>query len=207
MSPGSTWLGHSPYTPSNDVADSSIKGSRCVVSCTSVSVRISAMALSISRWAALICLTLFSQLVYSAPIDKKGILSLLLDLLTKKNDNACVSLHGMLPNAWAGVCVHCVTPGVGWYSELLPSTVSDIKTDCTQCTALDHFLPGKVAFATNLTYTTSQITFWSAQEQSLHPSCIVIPTSTQDVSTAVTVLNVGYQAAIPGCKFAVRGAG
>jgi hypothetical protein len=54
------------------------------------------MVPSLSSWAVLTCLTLFSQLVYSAPIDKKGILSLLLDLLTKKNDNACVRLHGIL---------------------------------------------------------------------------------------------------------------
>ncbi|KAL5419943.1 hypothetical protein PMIN03_000161 [Paraphaeosphaeria minitans] len=122
------------------------------------------MAVTSSSLIALLCLVLFSQLAFSAPIDRKGILSLLLDLLTKQNDNAC-------------------------------------------CTALDRFLPGKVSLPSSLSYTSSQITFWSAQEQSLHPSCIVIPTSTQDVSTAVTILNIGYQAAIPGCKFAVRGAG
>ncbi|OAF99199.1 oxidoreductase FAD-binding protein [Paraphaeosphaeria sporulosa] len=104
------------------------------------------MAITSSNLGVLLCLALFSHLAFSAPIDRKGILSLLLDLLTKKNDNAC-------------------------------------------CTALDRFLPGKVSFPTNLSYTSSQITFWSAQEQSLHPSCIVIPTSTQDVSTAVTILN------------------
>ncbi|KAF2191541.1 FAD-binding domain-containing protein, partial [Zopfia rhizophila CBS 207.26] len=56
-------------------------------------------------------------------------------------------------------------------------------------------------------YQSSQLSFWSAQEQSLHPTCIVISTSTQDVSIAVTILNIAYQASIRGCKFAVRGAG
>ncbi|KAF2751575.1 putative oxidoreductase [Sporormia fimetaria CBS 119925] len=77
------------------------------------------------------------------------------------------------------------------------------------CAALDYFLPGKVHLKSilDLEYQASQLSFWSAQEQSLLPSCIVIPTSTQDVSTAVKILNMGNQISIARCKFAVRGAG
>ncbi|KAF2864779.1 hypothetical protein BDV95DRAFT_632739 [Massariosphaeria phaeospora] len=75
------------------------------------------------------------------------------------------------------------------------------------CTALEYFLPDRVNFVTDLAYTSSQLSFWSAQEQSVKPTCIVVPISTQDVSTAVTILSVAHQASIAGCKFAVRGAG
>ena len=59
----------------------------------------------------------------------------------------------------------------------------------------------------DLEYQSSQLSFWSAQEQALQPTCIVIPTSAQDVSLAVTLLSLGYEAGVPGCQFAVRGAG
>ncbi|KAF2477622.1 putative oxidoreductase [Lindgomyces ingoldianus] len=77
------------------------------------------------------------------------------------------------------------------------------------CTALNYFLPGKVHFnnITDLGYQSSQLSLWSAQEQSLHPTCIVIPTSTQDVSTAVAILSVAYQTSLKGCQFAVRSGG
>lgn len=143
------------------------------------------MAISSLPRLSFVFLIVLIQCALSAPLpDRKGLLGLLLDLLTKKNDNVCV----------------CTT-------ERSLAVSEKKKSHRYQCTAINNFLPGKVAFPINPNYTASQITFWSAQEQSLHPSCIVIPTSTQDVSTAVTILNVGYQASIPGCKFAVRGAG
>ncbi|PSN74047.1 FAD-binding domain-containing protein [Corynespora cassiicola Philippines] len=75
------------------------------------------------------------------------------------------------------------------------------------CTTLSYFLPDKVHTALDGRYTASQLTFWSTQEQSVSPECIVIPTSTQDVSLAVTILSVGFRANVEGCRFAVRGAG
>jgi hypothetical protein len=76
-----------------------------------------------------------------------------------------------------------------------------------QCTALSYYLPNKVAAVADTRYAASLLSYYSGQEQSILPTCIVIPTSAQDVSTAVTILNIGFQANIPGCKFAVRGAG
>ncbi|KAF2677867.1 FAD-binding domain-containing protein [Lentithecium fluviatile CBS 122367] len=75
------------------------------------------------------------------------------------------------------------------------------------CTALNYYLPDKVATVADARYATSLLSYYSGQEQSVHPTCIVVPTSAQDVSTAVSILNVGFQANVPGCKFAVRGAG
>ncbi|KAF2270157.1 FAD-binding domain-containing protein [Lojkania enalia] len=77
------------------------------------------------------------------------------------------------------------------------------------CTTLDYFLPNKVHLndILDVEYQQSQQSFWSAQERSLNPTCIVIPTSTQDVSIAVSILYVAYEASVNGCQFAVRGAG
>ncbi|KAF2106961.1 oxidoreductase FAD-binding protein [Lophiotrema nucula] len=89
------------------------------------------------------------------------------------------------------------------------SILAQLKQNGACCTALDYFLPGKVHSKTllDVQYQSSQASFWSAQEKTLLPTCIVIPNSTQDVSTAVTILSVAYQANISGCKFAVRGVG
>ncbi|KAF2734794.1 FAD-binding domain-containing protein [Polyplosphaeria fusca] len=87
--------------------------------------------------------------------------------------------------------------------------LTQLKKNGACCTALAYFLPNQTHFNDILDtgYSNSQLSFWSAQEQSLKPTCIVIPTSAQDVSTAVTILYVAYQASIAGCKYAVRGAG
>ncbi|PVI05025.1 FAD-binding domain-containing protein [Periconia macrospinosa] len=85
--------------------------------------------------------------------------------------------------------------------------LNQLKSKGACCTALQYFLPGKVVFQTDVDYLKSQKSFWSSQEQSVKPTCIVIPTSTQEVSNAVTILSIGFQASIPGCQFAVRGGG
>jgi len=76
---------------------------------------------------------------------------------------------------------------------------------------LSYFLPGKVFSKTLIPlpvkYLNSQLSYWSAQEQALKPSCIVIPESDQDVQTAVAVLHVGNLAGVASCKFAVRSGG
>ncbi|ORY10736.1 hypothetical protein BCR34DRAFT_340204 [Clohesyomyces aquaticus] len=87
--------------------------------------------------------------------------------------------------------------------------LAQLKRNASCCAVLDFYLPGKVHSNNilDLGYQSSQQSFWSAQEQSLKPNCIVIPTSTQNVSVVVTILSIGYQAGINGCQFAVRGAG
>ncbi|KAL9025986.1 MAG: hypothetical protein Q9180_007559, partial [Flavoplaca navasiana] len=62
----------------------------------------------------------------------------------------------------------------------------------------------------HVAYNLSLSTYWSQQEQSLTPFCIVSPQDTQDVSRAIEVLSRYQDAAkstIAGCKFAIRGAG
>lgn len=46
--------------------------------------------------------------------------------------------------------------------------------------------------------------YFSLQESTLVPACIVRPRSTQDVSKAVTILTTSR---LPGCHFAVKGGG
>ncbi|OCK78514.1 putative oxidoreductase [Lepidopterella palustris CBS 459.81] len=86
---------------------------------------------------------------------------------------------------------------------------SQLKQSGTCCSSLGYFLPGKVHYnlLTDLGYQNSLLSYWSQQEQSIHPACIVIPTSSNDVSLAVYVLNTAYSMSMRECQFAIRSAG
>lgn len=51
----------------------------------------------------------------------------------------------------------------------------------------------------------SLTSYWSQQEEQIHPQCIVSPTTSQDVSTAVKILSIPIRGET--CKFAVRSGG
>jgi FAD/FMN-containing dehydrogenase len=70
-----------------------------------------------------------------------------------------------------------------------------------QCRKIETELAGKVQYPGDLLYNSSLSTYWSAQEQSIDPFCVVLPTSPRDVSTVVKVLVAA------SCKFAVKGGG
>ncbi|KAM0812748.1 putative FAD-binding PCMH-type domain-containing protein [Seiridium cardinale] len=84
------------------------------------------------------------------------------------------------------------------------SVLSD-STNC--CLVLGYFLEGKVAGPGQAEFEASRTSYWSAQEQEITPSCIVIPTSKEDVSVAVAILNLGGQVFPEECKFAIRSGG
>jgi FAD/FMN-containing dehydrogenase len=110
------------------------------------------------------------------------------------------------------VCLIAICLRFGLAAAQLPSAsqISAQLQNGACCAALSYFLDGKVfskAVVPPAKYTTSQLSYWSAQEQSLNPACIVIPTTEQDVQTAVTILNYGNRAGIASCKFAVRSGG
>ncbi|KAL2827108.1 hypothetical protein BJY01DRAFT_255793 [Aspergillus pseudoustus] len=71
----------------------------------------------------------------------------------------------------------------------------------TTCQQLSILLEGKVFTPNTSTYQESISSYFSLQERSLNPACIVRPTSAQDVSTAITAL------AKRGDKFAVHSNG
>jgi len=77
-----------------------------------------------------------------------------------------------------------------------------------QCAALSVLLGGKVTYPTSTAYTLSTNSYFSAQERSLRPTCIVKATSSNDVATTIRTLSALYSVSkSPRCKFAVRSGG
>ena len=84
---------------------------------------------------------------------------------------------------------------------------ASIDPTLLQCAALSVALSGKVSFPNSPAYISSTSSYWSQQEESLTPSCIVSPTSASDVQTAVKTLTALSKTRVLGCKFAIRGGG
>ncbi|KAH8597092.1 hypothetical protein B0O99DRAFT_650999 [Bisporella sp. PMI_857] len=84
--------------------------------------------------------------------------------------------------------------------------ITDI-TNSTDCSILSLVLPRKVAFPNDAKYTASLSSYYSAQGQLTKPACIVIPTSANDVSSAIKALAAFY-ATSPSCAtFEIRSGG
>ena len=79
--------------------------------------------------------------------------------------------------------------------------------DSPQCKALSAALGDKVSYATDQAYTQSLKSYWSQQEAQLSPSCVVTPTSTQDVASTIKALNSLNTANNSEFNFALRGGG
>lgn len=75
------------------------------------------------------------------------------------------------------------------------------------CAALSLALSQKVSYPASSVYAQSSSSYWSKQEESLVPSCIVTPTNTNDVVTAVKTLTLLSKSGLVNCKFAIRGGG
>ena len=63
-----------------------------------------------------------------------------------------------------------------------------------------------MAFASGQAYNSSLTSYFSQQEEQTRPTCIVQPTSAQDVATAIKVLSRSGPSERP-CLFAIRGGG
>ncbi|KAF2716504.1 oxidoreductase FAD-binding protein [Polychaeton citri CBS 116435] len=75
------------------------------------------------------------------------------------------------------------------------------------CDILSRFLPGVISYPDNAAYNASIASYWSVQEESVLPSCVVSPKNVQEVSTAVHILNL-FGRYVPGvAKFAIRSGG
>lgn len=70
-----------------------------------------------------------------------------------------------------------------------------------QCVQLATSLGAKVNYPNSTSYNATLASYWSLQEGTTYPNCIVVPTSTQDVSNAVSIISRG------GCDFAIKGQG
>lgn len=66
-------------------------------------------------------------------------------------------------------------------------------------------LPGRVSFENSTVYDLSLSSYWAEQETQLHPACIVNALTTDDVSKAIHILTLPYQAV--SVPFAVRAGG
>jgi FAD/FMN-containing dehydrogenase len=61
-------------------------------------------------------------------------------------------------------------------------------------------LGSKLSFPSNAAYLATQQSYFSLQEASLAPACIVVPETAQDVSATVSII-----AGIEDCSFAIKG--
>lgn len=74
---------------------------------------------------------------------------------------------------------------------------------------MSHFLGPKVSYSFDAAYIETLATYWSLQEASVKPKCVVEPKTTKDVSTAVFILSLLSKETrfSSECQFAIRGAG
>ncbi|KAK3659757.1 hypothetical protein LTR56_001121 [Elasticomyces elasticus] len=77
----------------------------------------------------------------------------------------------------------------------------------TCCAALKLVLPGKVSYTDSTPYNLSLTSYWSVQEEDVHPTCVVSATNTLDVALSVFLLTIGGQVFPGQCDFAVRSGG
>ncbi|KAK5724657.1 hypothetical protein LTR15_004704 [Elasticomyces elasticus] len=77
----------------------------------------------------------------------------------------------------------------------------------TCCAALKLVLPGKVSYPDSTPYNLSLTSYWSVQEEDVHPTCVVSATNTLDVALSVFLLTIGGQVFPGQCDFAVRSGG
>lgn len=64
-----------------------------------------------------------------------------------------------------------------------------------------------MAFPSDSAYQSSTGSYFSLKNSDLHPTCVVLPKSAQQVSTAVQTLTRGYTQWSDQCNFAIRGGG
>ena len=71
--------------------------------------------------------------------------------------------------------------------------------------SLSAAFPGKVFFPDSPEYNNSIVSYWAAFEKELSPSCIIMPTSAEDVSNVIKVVS---EPALKGhFQLAIRGGG
>ena len=94
-------------------------------------------------------------------------------------------------------------------SEIIANgLVPEVNLSLVQCAALSLSLGSKVTYPRSSEYLASTNSYFSAQERSLSPRCIVRANTSTDVATAVKTLSILYNVSkSPKCRFAVRSGG
>ena len=75
------------------------------------------------------------------------------------------------------------------------------------CGALSYFLRGKISYANTASYNVSLASYWALQESQIQPTCIISPTTAQDVSLTIYLLVAGNKTYPHQCQFAVKSGG
>lgn len=91
---------------------------------------------------------------------------------------------------------------ISLYLSMNSMPFSSTDTQITKCGHLAQLLGPKVSFPNSTTYLATEKAYWSLQEAELLPTCIVVPSTAEDVSTTVSTI-----AGNEGCPFAIKGAG
>jgi hypothetical protein len=77
-----------------------------------------------------------------------------------------------------------------------------------QCATIALKLPGKVVSSVNsTTYNTGLTSYWAAQPREDLPSCFVTPSSSNEVSTVLKIINAANSIQKNICPFAIKGGG
>lgn len=87
-----------------------------------------------------------------------------------------------------------------------PADTDSVTASC--CSQLSQTLEGKVNTQLDpLAYRKELTTYWATQNREVSPSCFVLPSTTEDVSTILKILNAANEASPKSCQFAVRSGG
>ncbi|KAH7084743.1 oxidoreductase [Paraphoma chrysanthemicola] len=82
-----------------------------------------------------------------------------------------------------------------------------VSSSSSCCEAIQKQLSDRVAFPEGKKYSQSVESYFSLKEVDIHPSCVILPESADEVSQIVQTLSAGYHAWKEQCRFAIRGAG
>ena len=100
-----------------------------------------------------------------------------------------------------------VIVGVLYYQFFAPP----VSTVSVQCLALQWRLGEKVSFPGSDLYEHSRQSYWSQQQQSLTPKCVMKPVSVDDVSTALKTISMFSKLSsalgLAHCPIAIKGGG
>ncbi|KAG8160696.1 hypothetical protein KVR01_008960 [Diaporthe batatas] len=90
----------------------------------------------------------------------------------------------------------------------IPQIQAAVQSSRSCCEALEKVLGDKiVVFPSNPAYKLSSGSYFSLKNVDLHPTCIALPKSAEQVSAAVQTLTRGFVEWGEQCKFAIRGGG
>ncbi len=117
----------------------------------------------------------------------------------------CSDFRGGLNMMWRVLLWTTVPIVLAFLTAYLGRT--SVNSTLIQCNALSLALSGTVSFPASSTYSSSSSSYWSKQEESLAPSCVVSPTTVDDVVTTIKTLTLLSKTGVLGCQFAIRGGG